>query len=209
MNTKQKTIILDLDGTVTTQSTWFELNTAFGITPEQDEELFRQYHEGTLSYTDWNQQLVELYRSSSTPQTRSDLEQLADRIELRPDATAFVQTAKEKGYSVVLVSGSVDVLVERIATRLGTDAWLACSQAIFENEVLTDVVSLGDEGQAKIKLVEEVGIELTKETISIGDGSNDIELFTRTTGIMLGDNQALQAVAKQRVDSLREAISLI
>lgn len=45
---QQKTLTLDLDGTVTPHSTWEDLNTALGITTEQDKELFEQYLAGTL-----------------------------------------------------------------------------------------------------------------------------------------------------------------
>jgi HAD superfamily phosphoserine phosphatase-like hydrolase len=205
----QKTLILDLDGTVTKHSTWKILNTALGITPEQDEELFQQYNRGELLYLDWTKKLVDLYHSNNSPLTKSDLVGLAQDIELRPDALDFVRTTKEKGYIVVLVSGSVDVLVETIANRLNTDSWLACSKAVFENDTLIDIVSMGDEGPAKLKLVTYAGIELSANIVSVGDGANEKELFERTRGILLGNSQTLLPLAWRRVDTLTEAIELI
>ncbi|MBP6974799.1 MAG: HAD-IB family phosphatase [Candidatus Pacebacteria bacterium] len=209
MNGGQKTLILDLDGTVTKHSTWKILNTALGITPDQDDELFQQYYQGKLSYLDWTKQLIELYRSNNSPLTREHILKLAEDVELRPDAISFVQAAKENGYFVILVSGSVDVIVEHIANKLGTDQWLSCSKAIFENDTLIDIVSMGDEGPAKLKLVTYAGIELSANIVSVGDGANEKELFERTRGILLGNSQTLLPLAWRRVDTLTEAIELI
>jgi len=209
MHAQEKTLILDLDGTVTKHSTWEVLNTSFGITPEMDKELFEQYQTGTLQYLDWIKKLVDLYKSNNSPLTKQQLIQLAEDIELSPDAVDFVKIAKEKGYVVVLVSGSVDVMVETIAKRLNANSWLACSKAVFENEMLVNLLSMGDEGPAKIKLVNEAKIDLSDNTISIGDGGNEKELFELTTGILIGNNQTLLPLAKMRVDSLTEALSLI
>jgi HAD superfamily phosphoserine phosphatase-like hydrolase len=209
MNTRGKTLILDLDGTVTPHSTWAILNTAFGITAEQDNELFEQYQTGTLPYFDWTKQIIDLYKKNNSPLTKQQLIQLAENIELSPDAVDFVKITKEKGYVVVLVSGSVDILVETIANRLNTDSWLACSKAVFEDNVLVDLVSMGDEGPAKIKLVNEAGINLSKNTVSVGDGGNEKELFELTTGILIGSNQTLLPLAKMRVDSLTDILKLI
>lgn len=209
MNTQIKTLILDLDGTVTQHSTWEALNTAFGITAEQDKELFEQYQAGTLQYLDWTKKIVDLYKENNSPLTKQQLVHLAESIELSPDALDFVKKAQEKGYVVVLVSGSVDVLVEAIAKRLNIDKWLACSKAVFEHEMLIDLVSMGDEGPAKIKLVSEAGIDLSENTISVGDGGNEKELFELTTGILIGDNQTLLPLAKMKVSNLTEVLDLI
>jgi len=209
MNTQEKTLILDLDGTVTNHSTWEVLNSALGITVEQDKELFEQYQAGTLPYFDWIKKLVDLYNNSNAPLTKQQLVQLAEDIELSPDAEDFVKTAQEKGYSVALVSGSVDVLVETIANKLNTNSWLACSKAVFEDDTLIDLISMGDEGPAKIKLVSEAGIILSEDTISVGDGGNEEELFELTTGILIGNNQTLIPLAKMRANNLTEAMSLI
>lgn len=209
MNDGQKTLILDLDGTVTYNSTWQILNAALGITTEKDEELFEQYRQGTLSYLDWIKKLVGLYHANNYPLTKRQIVQLAEDVELRSDAISFVRLAKEKGYIVVLVSASVDVIVEHIAKRLGADNWLSCSKAIFENDILIDLISMGDEGPAKLKLVTEAGIKFSDTTISVGDGANEKELFERTKGILLGSNQTLLPLAWKRVDSLTEAAELI
>lgn len=204
-----KTLILDLDGTVTPHSTWIALNTAMGVTSEQDDELFQQYVGGLLPYIDWTKKLIEIYNSNHSPLTKQQLVQLADDIELRTDAKEFVQSARAKGYKVILVSGSVDVLVERVAERINTDGWLSCSKAVFEGDTFLDLVSMGDEGPAKIKLVRNAGIELSENTISVGDGGNEKELFELTKGILIGNNKTLLPLAWKQVNTLTEAVDIL
>jgi HAD superfamily phosphoserine phosphatase-like hydrolase len=204
-----KTLILDLDGTVTTHSTWVALNTAMGVTPEQDDELFQQYVNGKLPYIDWIKKLIEIYQNNHSSLTKQQLVQLADDIELHTDAVDFVQSAKARGYRVILVSGSVDVLVERVAERISADSWLACSKAIFEGDTFLNLVSMGDEGTAKIKLVRDFGIELSENTISVGDGGNEKELFELTTGILIGNNKTLLPLAWKQVNNLTEATDVL
>lgn len=204
-----KILILDLDGTVTTHSTWVRLNTAMGISPEQDDELFQQYTDGLLSYIDWTKKLIAIYTSNRAPLTRQQLVQLADDIELRTDTEEFIQSAKVKGYKIFLVSGSVDVLVERVAKRIHADGWLSCSKAVFEGDTFIDIVAMGDEGPAKITLLNEAGITLSKNTISVGGGDNEKELFALTKGILIGNNQTLLPLAWQEVNTLTEAIDVL
>lgn len=208
MDTQEKTLILDLDGTLTPQATWVVFNTALGITPAQDEALFRQYRQGSLTYQEWITQLLEIYHNN-TPVTKDTLIEQADAIQLHADAKAFVQNARDKHYRVILLSGSVDIMVERIAKRLGIDMWLACTQAVFADNVLVDIVPMGDERSAKVELVKNAGIELSERTISIGDGGNMTELFANTKGILIGNNETLLPLAWQQVDSLTEAAALL
>ena len=114
---------------------------------------------------------------------------LAQSLELRTDAESFVETAKDKGYTVVLISGSVDTLVEVIAQRLATHSWLACTKSVFKNNTLIDLRSMGDEGPAKVALVTEAGIQFSEQTVAIGDGGNEKELFMATKGILIGNTK--------------------
>lgn len=206
---QEKILIIDLDGTITPTSTWEAFNTALGITAEQDQALFTQYKNGTLSYTAWIEQLVLHYKQSGIVATKQDIETLASTVAMFPDATTVVQTAKEKGYTTILVSGSVDTIVATIAKRVGVDLWLACSKACYENDVLTGIESTGDEARAKITLLTNAGIHLSKEVISIGDGGNDELIFKETKGILIGTNKILLPLAYAQVTTLTEALNYL
>ncbi len=208
----QKLIFIDLDGTLTPESTWFVLNLKLGITPEEDKALFERYLQNDLLYKDWINELVRLYKEHE-PVSREAIVSLADTIELRADALTTVQAIKEKGYHIVLISGSVDIIVEAIANKLGFDNWLVCSKLVFdESEILVDIVSNGDEGLVKANLAKKYCNEHNfslENAFVVGDGGNEKELFQIAKGILLGSNEKLKPLAWKVVDNLSEIPELI
>mgnify|MGYP000305274543 CR=1 FL=1 len=213
MNTqKQKTIFFDLDGTLTIHSTWYALNVRLGITPEEDRDLFERYLKGGFSYDLWTASLVEIYRARSVV-TRSDIVALAQSVELRSDAQEVVNALTQKGYHIVILSGSVDTIVETIAKRLGVTEWYSTSRLVFnENDQLVDIIASGDEAPAKDILAkryaQDEGVVLA-DCYTIDDGGNGLELFKNTQGILLGDNEMLKPFAKHVVATLSEIPALI
>ena len=208
----QQTIFFDLDGTLTPQSTWYVFNLRLGITPDEDKNLFEKYLKETLSYREWNRALVELYRSR-TAVSREDIVALANDIELRDDAKNVISTLKERGYDIVLLSGSVDSVVEQIAKRLDIQEWYATSRLVFdEKNQLVDIIASGDEAPAKEKLAETYCTKKTismTHTYSVEDGGNGLELFKRTKGILLGDNALLKPFAWKQVATLSEILDIL
>lgn len=208
----QKVVFLDLDGTVTPDSTWLHFNLRLGITHKEDTALFEKYLKENLEYNDWTKELFAIHKSRGSI-TKTELETFAHEIVLRPDAIDMVTALKEKEYHIVLLSGSVDLIVSTIASRLGADEWRACSQLIFgEDGTLTDIVSSGDESNAKIaiakKYLEEHSVS-PENAIAIGDGGNDQDLFRYMKGILIGTNEKLQPLAWKQVERLSEIPTLL
>jgi phosphoserine phosphatase len=208
----QKTIFFDLDDTLTPQSTWLELNMKLDITAEEDQALFDRYLKDELAYKDWTKELVAIHKSHGSI-TLPEIIELAENINLRPDAVATVLALREKGYRVILLSGSVDTIVGTIAMGLGIEDWFACSTLVFDdNNVLIDIESIGDEADAKLKLahdyIDAKNIDL-EDCYAVGDGGNDIELFKVMKGIAFGDHKVLNEVAWKQVQNLSEVVALI
>lgn len=209
---EQKLIFIDLDGTLTPQSSWLLINTMLGITPEEDQTLFDRYVNNDLQYNDWTKELVRLHKEHE-PKTRADFMAVVESVELRPDAQETITALKAKGYRTVLISGSVDVVVEAVAKKIGCDDWLACTKVLFDDTgVFVDFVSLGDEGPAKLALAtvycEQQGFNLP-EAIVVGDGGNEKDLFEVAKGILLGSKESLKPLAWKQINSLSEIPMLI
>jgi phosphoserine phosphatase len=208
----KKLIFIDLDGTLTPHSTWYELNMKLGIAPEEDQVLFERYLKGDLSYNAWIVELVRLHKEHD-PVQQSEIVTLAEAINLQPDAESFISELKEKGYRTVLISGSVDTIVETIATKLGFDAWLACTEAVYDTRgVFSDFVSSGDEGPAKVALARSYctsnNLDLSQAVV-VGDGGNEIDLFKIAKGILVGNSEKLKPLAWKQVQSLSEIPALL
>ena len=208
----QKVIFFDLDGTLTPQFTWYDFNLLLGITPEEDTKLFDQYVKGELKYTDWIAEVIRIHKSRASV-TKEEIVAFAGSLPLRDDAQEIIKLLQQKGYVIILISGSVDVVVETIAKRLGIQDWLACSTLVFDDQnLLTNITSIGDESDAKLSLVKKyleaknIGLE---NCISIGDGGNELENFKVMKGILFGNNQTLAPFAWKQVETLSEIKNLL
>lgn len=208
----QKLIFIDLDGTLSPQSTWFLLNLCIGITKEEDHALFEQYLNNTLNYTSWNRALVELYRSR-TPVSKEAIIACAQAIELRSDALETITCLKEKGYHVVILSGSVDLIVETIAQKVGAHAWRSTARLVFDDtNSLVDIVASGDEAPAKELLAIEYAKEhgyVLEEAFAVEDGGNGEALFKRVKGILLGENKQLTPLAWKKIATFSELVTIL
>jgi hydroxymethylpyrimidine pyrophosphatase-like HAD family hydrolase len=68
------------------------------------------------------------------------------------------------------------------------------------------------ERAAKLELISNFclqnGFDLS-ETIAVGDGGNDLEIFKNTKGVLLGDNAELLPVAWKQIHNLSELVDII
>lgn len=208
-----KLISFDLDGTLITENTWAVLNTALGLTSEDDQRLFTAYLSGDTNYKEWIASIVEIYKTRKNDVSKEELEQLADTLHLRDGAFDTIKKIKELGYKVIIISGAVDIFAEKIAKKLDIDTYLACSKAVFNQDgILTDIENIGDERDAKMKLLREycqANDYSIDSVISVGDGGNDLEIFKNTKGIVLGEHTDLNEIAWKKISELSEIPGLL
>ena len=202
-------VCLDMDGTLILENSWAVLNTALGITPEEDEHMYRAYNTGTLSYDAWIARILESYRHHGKAE-KSFIESALSQFTIREGAAEMVAYLKGKGYHVALISGSFDIAVQRIATLLRIPIAVGTTQLTFnEGGLLTNIQHLGDESHAKVACLKKIcgnfGIEL-ESCACLGDGGNDIELFKATGhGITFSaSSQEIKKNAQYVIDSLQD-----
>jgi len=177
-------VCFDLDKTLITSNSWYDLNLALGITHEEDTAMYDDYMAGKFSYQEWIKKLLELFKRSPLANEK-DVTEILSRYTLSEGAREAVNYVKEKGYHVALISGSLDVLVDLVANDLDIELAEATNELIFDAEgKLVDIISPGDDKYIKLHHLESfarrLGIDI-KECACIGDGDNDIEMF-RATG---------------------------
>jgi phosphoserine phosphatase len=119
---------------------------------------------------------------------------------------------KEKGYELVLISGSIDILVEIVAKDLGIKYYKANNTFVFnENDRLVGVRSGGADVLAKAERLESfsemLGINI-KECACVADGDNDIEMFRRTEHGVTFRGLAIESEAWKVIDTLHDLKSI-
>ena len=178
-----KLICFDLDQTLIDIHSWKELNLALGISAEEDRNLYDAYYAGDFSYDEWNNKLLERYMEHNDA-TREGITKILSTYKYIDGAKEIVEYWKGKGYKIVLISGSIDILVDIVAKDLGIDYAKANNTFIFdENDRLISIHSGGDDLYAKASILESfcemLGVKM-EECACIADGDNDAEMFTRT-----------------------------
>lgn len=178
-----KHVCFDLNNTLISENTWLELNQTMGMTKEEDQKLFNLYRAGKLSYIDWQKKLEEAYIDSGHA-TRKNIERVVFQYTYNPGAKEIIEYLKDKGYILSLISGSIDILVERVAGELGIPHFFSNNKFVFdENQYLSVIECLGDDIKVKVtqlkQFCNDINIKLT-EAACVGDGDNDQEIFKLT-----------------------------
>lgn len=203
----EKLIVFDLDGTLIEGTSWAEFNQSLGLTEAEDLYLFEEYKKGMISYAKWASEIVAIYHKY-TPIHKEVIEALTYLLPLKSGAIELIHYAKQKGYTPLLLSGSVDTIVRKYAELLGIEYVYATNELVFSDEgYLEDIISMGDEAPAKAALLEAFcekhGVDIG-EVICVGDGGNNVELFKLAKGIQIGGHEALAEVAWKQVEGLEE-----
>lgn len=209
----KKLIFFDLDGTLLSDSTWHLFNPHFGMTEQEDFVLFDWYKRGLLTYSEWDDMIVKILREKNLC-TKDKVEEFAKTILPRPEAQDLINTCKESGYTTIIVSGTMKQLAESFRARLGIDLSYTCSEIVFRDDgTFEDIANDKDEAPAKLRIFERVcaehGVD-PSETIMVGDGGNDLEIFKRTKkAIQIGDYEKLKEYAWKHIENLSEIKELL
>jgi len=175
-----KLICFDLNKTLISENTWLELNQAMGMTVEEDKSLFDLYREGKLSYVDWQKELEKIYIGRGKA-TKKNILKVIFNYTYNPGAKETIEYLKKKGYILSLISGSINLLVERVAKELGISYFSAGNILVFDkNDYLSAIKCLGEDDEVKVIQLQEqcqkLGIDV-KEVACVGDGDNDLPIF--------------------------------
>src|SRR5258708_24958836 len=99
---KIKLICFDLDQTLITQASWYELGLALGVSDEEDKRLFAEYTAGRLTNQEWNDTLLERYMEHPDA-NREGITHILSRYTLTEGAREAVEYLKAKKYELALI----------------------------------------------------------------------------------------------------------
>lgn len=204
-----KVIIFDIDGTLTDEVSWLKLTESLGASRSRHEQIYNEFKEGKLPYTEAKAQLIKLWLSTGNA-NRSSLSNIFLSWKLRDDAEEIVKYLKTK-YTVILISGSVDLYVETIAKKLDISDWYANTTLIWDDErEICDFDYKVDQAETKLSHLDSylASSGYTKENcLIIGDGENDIALFEALPfGILIKgiSNPVLENLSWKMINNLSE-----
>jgi len=203
-----KLVIFDVDGVlVNVKSSWGFLHEWFGVA-EEAARVRRLFEEGAIDYVKWMELDTSLWiRARGGRLHRRELVEALSHVKLVPGALDVARWARRRGLRLALVSSGVDLLVRRVASELGVDAWVA-NKLVFDKEgylVPGGVPLVGvDKAPAVRRISWELGVN-PREAVFVGDSAWDASAMKAVGyGVAVGDDPVLAGVARFRVKSVGE-----
>ncbi|HUW22112.1 MAG TPA: HAD-IB family phosphatase [Candidatus Bathyarchaeia archaeon] len=183
-----------------------------GITREEDKLLLKLYEEGVISYSEWQKILTEIYKKRGNASLENISKVISDYT-YRPGAKEVVSYLKRKKYAVALISGSMDILVDKVAKELNIGLFESNNIFIFdENDRLDNIVVLGDDSLVKLRHLQsfcrKLGLKVS-QCVAVGDGDNDIELFKKTGHGITFKRSKLEKYAWRTIENLMDINSIL
>jgi HAD superfamily phosphoserine phosphatase-like hydrolase len=210
---KPKAIITDVDSTLTERTTWYELTERLGGSPYKHAELFAKFLRGEISFNLVKDELFKLWRTNG-PVHKDQLAEIFRDIPLRGDAYSVVNSLKESGYTLCLISGSIEMFIEEVAKRFGIDHYYGNSIFHFDEKgYWVDLNYNKDEERLKMEQFEDflkkTGFK-AEECVAIGDGDNDLGIFSRVPGIIVDPkSEHLRELSWQEVKYLPRVLQIL
>lgn len=202
-----KLICFDLNETLIKENSWLNLNLAMGMTRKEDQVLLDFYEEGIISYNEGQEILERIYKKRGKATMKTITSTILNYTYNR-GSREIIRYLQNKGYKIGLISGSFDILVEKIAGELGIEFYESNNIFIFDgNDYLDNIVSLGDDAIVKLRHLQsfcrKLNINIT-QCACVGDGNNDRQMFVNTKHGVAFKGSEVEDVAWKVIDNLSD-----
>lgn len=153
--------LFDLDSTVTKQEILPTISKKLGIY-EKMCSLTDSTMRGEIPFKQSFLQRIELLKDIPI----SDISQMVEGIQLNEQLVDFIQRYKDRCY---LVTGNLDVWIEKLIIKLGMEKNTFSSKALVKDDYIQDIFSIID----KNAVISQMLIPF----VAVGDGNNDAEMI--------------------------------
>lgn len=183
-------VCFDLDGTLIqgTIFIWQTLHDAFATDPERRRRARKDFHAGRITYRQWFDH--DLHMLGEAGATRERMVTALDTIHPTPGAPETLTALREAGIHLAIISGSVDLVLDRFYP-----------DAVFD-EVLINRLDFDDagrlvggthtdfdidrKGEGVREIARRLGVEVAR-TAFVGDNYNDVSA-ARAAGLSIAFN---------------------
>ena len=132
-----------------------------------------------------------------------DIEKVADELPLMDGASETIARLKDEDVDVAIISGSFDIVAEKIKEKLGIDKVYTNSFTVEDGKLTGEVTGplvSGSKLDVLKDLIENAGISL-EEVVAVGDGANDISMIESAgCGIAFNAKDSVKEIADIIVD---------
>ena len=159
--TSRYVFLFDLDSTITRQEILPTIARQFGVFEEMS-TLTECTMRGELPFKQSFLQRVELLKQIPV----SEVCELIGEIQLNEPLVEFIRRHQNRCY---IVTGNLDLWIEKLVQKLGMEKNTFCSKALVEHDYIQDVSSIVDKNAV-------IG-QMVLPFVAVGDGNNDAEMI--------------------------------
>ncbi len=193
-----KLVVFDLDNVIIDGEAIDEIGKLANV-EEEIAEITEKAMQGEIDFETSIKERVQLLEGTSI----EEIEELADELPLMDGASETVSCLKEKDVDVVIISGSFDVVAEKVKEKLGVDKVYTNSFTVEDGKLTGEVTGPLVSGSKLDVLkdhVEDADISLD-EVVAVGDGANDISMIESAgCGIAFNAKDSVKEIADIVVD---------
>ncbi len=208
--TKFEAVVLDIDGTLSPEVSWYALTQGLGASAIQHKVIYDAYRNSEITYEDSKRQLIGLWQATGNA-NKTYMERLFETWDFYPGVAQAVEGIQQDGYETCIITGSFDIWAKAVAERLKVKHWFANTETVWdEHGNLVDMHYEIQQGKKKLEQLEAfcsgMGIK-PEQCLAVGDSENDIDLFVRTGhGVAVGEtiDEALAQTAWKTVKTFPE-----
>ena len=193
-----KLVVFDLDNVIIDGEAIDEIGKLANV-EEDIAEITEKAMQGEIDFETSIKDRVQLLEGTSI----EDIEKVADDLPLMNGACKTIECLKEKDVDVAIISGSFDVVADKVKDKLGVDTVYTNSFTVEDGKLTGEVTGPLVSGSKLDVLkdhVEEAGITLD-EVVAVGDGANDISMIESAgCGIAFNAKDSVKEIADVVVD---------
>jgi len=188
-----KLVVFDLDNVIIDGEAIDEIGKLANV--EDDiAEITEKAMQGEIDFETSIKDRVQLLEGTSI----EEIEKVAEDLPLMPGACKTIKCLKDKGVDVAIISGSFDVVADKVSDKLGVDTVYTNSFTVEDGKLTGEVTGPLVSGSKLDVLkdhVEEAGITLD-EVVAVGDGANDISMIESAgCGIAFNAKDSVKEIA--------------
>ena len=170
-----KLALFDMDSTLIPHECIDEIAREAGVV-SQVAEVTERAMQGELDFAQSFKTRMALLKGTPV----SVLDQIADRLELMPGATALMAELRAAGARTVLVSGGFTFFAKNVAGQLGMDEFhanpLEQQEGVLTGEVHSQILDATRKAEILSDVAQLLGIDRS-QIMATGDGANDLKMI--------------------------------
>ena len=172
---KLKAVVFDVDGTLLkTVSSWKFFHEKLG-TWEKGKQYAEQFFQGLITYDDWARLDASLWRGKKLERVK----EIVSDIPYIVGARHTVDTLREHGFKIILLSAGLSPVIERVRKEILVDDSLADELKVKNGLLTGDVktnVSFDNKNIVLARMLKKFNLGM-EECAAVGDDETMIPLF--------------------------------